>query len=1190
MPEKNDEIGTVVSSLNGPSPVELDFVVTQGAVHRGQFVEMDYSEGTLVCMVSNVMKTNRYFERAEAVKEFEASGRKLFEQFPASEWEYLLAKTRPLGVYQNGKLKRPSFPPSPGTKVRIASGQMLKDFLGLEENGLHWGELEYHAVPVQLNMSRLLKKHVAILAMSGAGKCTSPFERVWLADGNEVPIGKLIDEQLQKGFVVKDGVQIAFADEHAPTVFSLSANGEIEPTKVSAFMRRKAPEKMFRLQFRSGRVVEVSSNHQVPILKGIDFDWVPAEMLKYGDVGLVPKPSIAGSVQVMDFVPLWKDSSRILVRDAAVLATLREKAAEKKLSVNSLAVLLGTTTDNVRRWLNQCIPMNRVSQMCSILELDPAFVQNQISFLYKHSGGRIPARIKVTSALAKLWAYWLAEGHNEINHVQFSNENPVIQEEYIALMAECFSIRAYKSSRKGEILFHNELLTASLEKTGFTNSSWTKWVPEQILKSDSETVLSFLSVFIDCDGHVNASKPEIEITLASRSLIDALESMLLRFSAVPFLGKKKVKGKIYTRLRVVGAKNLCLLSLLKFKILYKQERFLRWQKLVPNTNVDTVPNIGLELKQVFELLNMPYRNQTVSNVSPCIHGKENLSRESLFRMCVEFERRIAQIEETSAEVASFFCSLPTLTEADAQHLLRGHYSNGDTFSSIASSNGISPTTVRRIVRRITAPTNATIGLAARLPNADEFAKMDGILTQKPWFKIKAWCEELGFELRYLCKESGRYKNALYGYITGHGTPAYSVLHKMAQKLNQLADQLQSNTAVARELVKKLKWLAQAPLFFDPIVRIETVHPVYEFVYDLSTENGNFVANKILVHNSVAVKSLIEEVLARKKEEGRIGVVVMDAHGEYTNFAEPSPKNAKDFASVTRVIPAADVRMGVPRLNVNLISSIVSGLSNPQKRVLQKILRHLQEEMRSGLGPFDFAMVKKAIANDSDVKGETQAILNSWISILEDLHLFAKTDLPSVSDLVKPGQLTVLDLSGIIDQRKKQILVSHFANTLFLERQRGKVPPFLLVIEEAHQFAAEKTREENSISKRIIETISREGRKFGASLCLVSQRPVQLSTTALANCNSHLILRITNPYDLKHIGESSEGIDHDSERMITSLRVGEALLVGEAVNYPVFFKVRKNFSAESKHEKTLEQAAREFEEKKETAQKEAEEFL
>src|SRR3989344_6908078 len=115
-----EEIGTVISSLNGPSPSEIEFVVTKGAVHRGQFVELDYSEGTMVCLVNDVIKTNRYFERADSVKEFESSGTKMLEQFPIGEWEYLLAKTRPLGVFADGMIKRPSYPPSPGTKVRIS--------------------------------------------------------------------------------------------------------------------------------------------------------------------------------------------------------------------------------------------------------------------------------------------------------------------------------------------------------------------------------------------------------------------------------------------------------------------------------------------------------------------------------------------------------------------------------------------------------------------------------------------------------------------------------------------------------------------------------------------------------------------------------------------------------------------------------------------------------------------------------------------------------------------------------------------------------------------------------------------------------------------------------------------------------------------------------------------------------------
>ena len=162
--------------------------------------------------------------------------------------------------------------------------------------------------------------------------------------------------------------------------------------------------------------------------------------------------------------------------------------------------------------------------------------------------------------------------------------------------------------------------------------------------------------------------------------------------------------------------------------------------------------------------------------------------------------------------------------------------------------------------------------------------------------------------------------------------------------------------------------------------------------------------------------------------------------------------------------------------------------------------------------------------------------------------------------------------------------------MFHNRREKKIPPFLLVLEEAHQFVPEKTSREEAISRSIIRTIAREGRKFGASLCLISQRPIQLDTTTLSQCNTHLILRITNPYDLKHIGESSEGLDSRSLEIITSLRVGEALIVGEATNAPLFFRIRPSNSAESRHEKSLEKAAEEFEENRKEIEKEVKEFL
>ncbi len=343
--------------------------------------------------------------------------------------------------------------------------------------------------------------------------------------------------------------------------------------------------------------------------------------------------------------------------------------------------------------------------------------------------------------------------------------------------------------------------------------------------------------------------------------------------------------------------------------------------------------------------------------------------------------------------------------------------------------------------------------------------------------------------------------------------------------------------------------------------------------------------------SVSVKTIIEEVLDRKKESGRISVIVIDVHGEYTSFGEPVQSGAaKDYSGKTTIIKSGDIKIGVPKLSVGLIAGIVSGLSAPQKRELEKVLSALKSEMRSGMGPFDLEKVESAIASDANINESTARVLLSWVASLKELRLFGKTDIPSIFDVLRPGHLTVFDLSEETDLKKKQIIVAYFANRLFLERKNGKIPPFLLVVEEAHQMCPEKTKEEHAISKRIIETIAREGRKFGACLCLVSQRPINLSTTALSQCNSHLIMRITNPYDLKHIGESSEGIDDKSLDMVSSLAVGEALLVGEAVNHPVFFRVRKNRSPDSRHEISLEDAAAQFEKKDDDKKSEAQEFL
>ena len=71
------------------------------------------------------------------------------------------------------------------------------------------------------------------------------------------------------------------------------------------------------------------------------------------------------------------------------------------------------------------------------------------------------------------------------------------------------------------------------------------------------------------------------------------------------------------------------------------------------------------------------------------------------------------------------------------------------------------------------------------------------------------------------------------------------------------------------------------------------------------------------------------------------------------------------------------------------------------------------------------------------------------------------------------------------------------------------------------------------------------------------------------------MRVTNPYDLQHIGESCEGIDKNTLDAITSLRTGEGIVIGEALNFPAFVKVRsRDFKGATSAK--LEDIAKDFE--------------
>jgi len=116
------------------------------------------------------------------------------------------------------------------------------------------------------------------------------------------------------------------------------------------------------------------------------------------------------------------------------------------------------------------------------------------------------------------------------------------------------------------------------------------------------------------------------------------------------------------------------------------------------------------------------------------------------------------------------------------------------------------------------------------------------------------------------------------------------------------------------------------------------------------------------------------------------------------------------------------------------------------------------------------------------------------------------------------QITILDLSQLASEVLENVTALIGRLILeFMQRNpdRGKLP-VVLVLEEAHHYIPANARlERQQRAREVFEKIAQEGRKFGLSLVVASQRPSELSRTVLAQCNSFIVRRFQNPDDQEY---------------------------------------------------------------------------
>lgn len=389
---------------------------------------------------------------------------------------------------------------------------------------------------------------------------------------------------------------------------------------------------------------------------------------------------------------------------------------------------------------------------------------------------------------------------------------------------------------------------------------------------------------------------------------------------------------------------------------------------------------------------------------------------------------------------------------------------------------------------------------------------------------------------------------------------------------------------------------------------DNIVPVYLDVNKLVTEHLAVLA-MTGSGKSYTVGRIIERLVAQMNGT----VVVFDVHGEYGKaFARGEIhfnkdldyiEDKKDKESIIKIQEALQklqaagggIKVYTPqiedfdykymnknihlalqfdRLDMDDLSSILPGLTEPQERVLDVAIRYWQTKFKNP--PRDIQDLREILAGDLEelraweelspsearaLSGRSAAVASAKLSrVINEARSFYTRAIGDPTDIYemvgekgdKKGRLVIIDLQGLSDDAKQIItaLISSEIMRASADKKR-QIRPCFLVYEEGHNFAPAGTP---SISKKIIKKIASEGRKFGVGFAIVSQRPSKLDPDVTSQCNTIITMRLKNPDDQRFIARTSDMFSKSDIEELPSLSTGEALICGRSIPAPLLVKV------------------------------------
>ena len=294
------------------------------------------------------------------------------------------------------------------------------------------------------------------------------------------------------------------------------------------------------------------------------------------------------------------------------------------------------------------------------------------------------------------------------------------------------------------------------------------------------------------------------------------------------------------------------------------------------------------------------------------------------------------------------------------------------------------------------------------------------------------------------------------------------------------------------------------------------------------------------------------------------VFILDPHGEYKQGLinmGVNPKTIKEVEISDTLFPIypEEVEELIKELGY---SHLISGNSRTAKRNRNIIAKWVKPDI--GSSGFKTGNLKELLSQIEDEDGNNPLTSDTYVTrTLSGKWENQEDVVKSLGELLCPKEeqkpsIFILNLNKITDPQTRVNLAGLFMQELFFKNRKDRKRR-LLILEEAHNFAPEKSYGDVSADKKNLalntaRKIAAEGRKFNLGFVVITQRPAQVSKYVLAQTNTQAMFRIINVNDLQAVETFVEFAGRDVTSLLPTLQTGSGVISGLAVPFSVLTNI------------------------------------